>query len=72
MARKEWADLTEEQQAKQLERQKRYDEEHTTSLHLKLNTRTDQDIIKWLWRQKNKQGAIKELIRKEIGKGADS
>ena len=66
MARKEWIDLTEEQQAAHLQAVKRYDEEHTTNLHLKLNTKTDQDIIKWLWKQRSKQGAIKQLIRKAI------
>ena len=46
----------------------RYDAEHTTRISLKFNTRTDQDIIRWLWRQKSKQGAIKRLIREEIAK----
>ena len=66
MAKKSWYDLTDEQQAAQLQAVKKYDAEHTTNLHLKLNTRTDQDIIKWLWKQPNKQGAIKALIRRSI------
>lgn len=66
MARKEWIDLTEEQQAAHLQAVKRYDEAHTTSVHLKLNTKTDQDIIRWLWKKPNKQGAIKQLIREQI------
>lgn len=52
--------------AAQLQAVKKYDAAHTTSVHLKLNTRTDTDIIKWLWRQRSKQGAIKKLIRQEI------
>ena len=48
--------------------QARYDAEHTTRISLKLNTRTDEDIICWLWRQKSKQGSIKKLIREDIAK----
>ena len=48
--------------------QARYDAEHTTRISLKLNTRTDMDIIRWLWRQRSKQGAIKKLIREDIAK----
>lgn len=46
----------------------KYDKEHTTQVCLKLNLRTDEDIIKWLWKQSSKQGAIKELIRQEIAR----
>ena len=48
-------------------KQAKYDKEHTVGLYIKLNIRTDKDIIQWLWKQKSKQGAIKNLIRKEIG-----
>ena len=44
----------------------KYDKEYTKGLYIKLNIRTDQDIIKWLWMQSNKQGRIKELIREDI------
>lgn len=47
--------------------QKRYDEAHTTQIKLKLNDMTDADILKKLNEQKNKQGYIKGLIRKDIG-----
>lgn len=50
----------------QIRAQAKYDAEHTTRLSLKLNTRTDQDIIRWLWDQKSKQGSIKRLIRQDI------
>ena len=52
----------------QIRAQARYDAEHTTRICLKLNTRTDRDIICWLWEQKSKQGAIKRLIREDIAK----
>lgn len=50
----------------QLRAQALYDSTHTTSVSLKLNNRTDQDIIQWLRKQKSKQGAIKQAIRNEI------
>lgn len=49
-------------------KQAKYDKEHTTQVCLKLNLRTDEDILKWLWKQKSKQGAIKDLIRQEIAR----
>lgn len=52
----------------QIRAQARYDAEHTTRISLKLNTGTDQDIIRWLWEQRSKQGSIKRLIREEIAK----
>lgn len=44
---------------------KKYDKENTTGLYLKLNVKTDSDIINYLNRL-NKQGFIKELIRREM------
>ena len=41
-------------------------------MHMKLNTRTDLDIIKWLYNQKSKQGAVKKLIRQEIARQAEA
>lgn len=52
----------------QLMAQARYDSIHTTSVSLKLNKRTDQDILQWLRKQKSKQGAIKQAIRNEIAR----
>ena len=46
--------------------QSRYDSTHTRRFSLKLNIRTDQDVIQWLDQQKSIQGAIKQLIRKDI------
>ena len=48
--------------------QAKYDKEHTVRRSLKLNTRTDQDIIRWMWSQKSVQGSIKRLIREEIAR----
>lgn len=44
----------------------KYDLKNTTQFKIKLNYKTDADIIKWLDKQSNKQGAVKELIRKAI------
>lgn len=49
--------------------QAKYDKEHTKGFYIKLNLRTDIDIIRWLWKQPSKQGAIKQLIREEIERG---
>ncbi len=46
--------------------QAKYDKEHTKGLYMKLNLRTDFDIIRWTWNQKSVQGSIKRLIREDI------
>ena len=43
----------------------KYDKQNTKQIILKLNTNTDADILEHL-DGKNKQGYIKELIRKDI------
>lgn len=48
--------------------QERYKKKAIKQLKLDLNMNTDQDIIEWLEKQTNKQGTIKQLIRREIGK----
>ncbi len=53
------------------EAQNKYDTFNTTQVKLKLNDKTDADILKWI-RQKKRdcnstvQGSIKKLIRKQI------
>lgn len=47
------------------EQQRKYDKQMTRFIGLKLNRNTDADIIRWLEEQKNIQGYIKELIRKD-------
>ena len=44
----------------------RYDAVNTRQIKLKLNIRTDADIIAQLEKVNNKQGYIKTLIRKDL------
>ena len=44
----------------------KYDKANTVQIKLKLNLKTDSDIIEALERSGNKQGYIKELIRKDL------
>lgn len=55
------------------EAQERYDNWNTVQVKLKLNRKTDADILKWIEKQKYSkdssiQGAIKALIREDIAK----
>lgn len=50
----------------QIRAQAAYDRKNTVRLSLKLNVRTDEDIIQWIRNQKSMQGTIKRLIREEI------
>ncbi len=50
----------------QLRAQAKYDKDNTVQLKLKLNKKTDADIISYLSDCDNKQGVIKALIRLEI------
>lgn len=61
------------EEQRRVDQQNWYDDIHTTQVKLKLNKRTDADILDWLWKQKRSrdtsmQGEIKRLIRAEIGK----
>lgn len=44
----------------------KYDKAHTKQVHLKLNRRTDKDVIERLLGTGNVQGYIKGLIRADI------
>lgn len=44
----------------------KYDAAHCTGLYLKLNNETDKDILEKLSSVSNRQGYIKNLIRKDI------
>ena len=46
--------------------QEKYDKNNTTKITLKLNLKTDADILEYLESTGNKQGTIKALIRQEI------
>ena len=63
---KDWLDSIEARNKAQA----KYDKQHTQGLYIKLNLKTDLDIIQWLWAQSSKQGAIKNLIREDIARKA--
>lgn len=48
--------------------QAKYDKENTCQIHLKLNRRTDADVIQALDNAESKQGYIKGLIRADISR----
>ncbi len=48
--------------------QQKYDEANTIRIGLKLNHKTDADIIQWLKDKPSKQGAIKSACRTIINK----
>ena len=49
----------------------KYDREHTRQVHLKLNRRTDVDVLEKLDSVPNKQGYIKGLIRADLERSAE-
>jgi len=68
-ARRTW------EEQRRVDQQNWYDDMHTTQVKLKLNKKTDADILDWLWKQQcghttSMQGSIKRLIRQEIAKNA--
>lgn len=52
----------------QIKAQKKYDAENTRQVHLKLNRRTDSDVLERLDNVPSKQGYIKDLIRADLAK----
>lgn len=54
---------------KQITPQWKYDSAHTVQIKLKLNRKTDADILELLGRVPNKQGYIKDLIRADMKRG---
>ena len=46
--------------------QNRYNRKNVRQVILKLNRKTDDDILGWLDEQANKQGYIKDLIRADM------
>ena len=46
----------------------KYDRENTVQFKMKLNKKTDADILQRLDEVSSKQGYVKELIRKDIGR----
>lgn len=56
------------EEKKKYEAQARYDAKATMQFHLKLNRKTDADIIEKLLSVENRQGYIKGLIRSDMEK----
>ena len=59
------------EQQLRVDQQNWYDEKHTQQVKLKLNKKTDADILEWISSQRynrstSVQGEIKRLIRQEI------
>lgn len=52
----------------QIRANKKYEAENTRQVHLKLNLRTDKDVLEKLDSVPNKQGYIKALIRADLRK----
>ena len=50
----------------------KYDSKNTVQIKLKLNLKTDKDIVEALKRSGNKQGYIKRLIREDLQKNNKS
>ena len=50
----------------------KYDSKNTVQIKLKLNLKTDKDILEALNRSGNKQGYIKRLIREDLKKNNKS
>ena len=48
--------------------QRRYDAKNTRQVHIKLNVRTDKDVLARLDEVQSKQGYIKRLIREDLAK----
>lgn len=48
--------------------QLKYNKAHTKQVTLRLNKRTESDIIEWLGKSDNKQGYIKALIRADMAR----
>ena len=51
--------------------QAKYNKANTKQVTLRLNKRTEADIIEWLEGLDNKQGYIKSLIRADMTRGAE-
>lgn len=45
-----------------------YNQKNTIRLGINLNKNTDTDLVEWMEKIPNKQGYIKELIRKDMNK----
>ena len=55
----------------QIKAQVKYDAANTRQVHLKLNRRTDEDVLGKLDSVPSKQGYIKRLIREDLERAAE-
>ena len=65
------------EEQRRVDQQNWYDEMHTTQVKLKLNNKTDADILDWISDQRfsrttTVQGEIKRLIRAEIASHSET
>lgn len=63
----EWDEVSDSQK----KAAKKYQDAHIQQFSLKLNTRTDMDIIRFLWHVSNKNGLMKRLLREEMARQKD-
>ena len=61
--------MTEEYRKRQREYQAKYNAANTTRIYVKLNNKTDKDIIDFLDTVENRQGLVKELLRDHMYRG---
>ena len=52
----------------QIKASQKYNQNNTKIINLRLNNKTDADVIEWLEKQDNKAGYIKRLIREDMAK----
>ena len=48
-----------------------YEKENLRQIRLKINRKTEPDLLAWVEKQENVQGYIKELIRKDMEQGKE-
>lgn len=64
--------MTDKQRESRRRAKEKYDKLNTVQIKLKLNKKTDKDILEMLEQCGNKQGYIKNLIRKDLQKRKES
>lgn len=64
--------MTDKQRESRRRAKEKYDKLNTVQIKLKLNKNTDKDILEMLEQCGNKQGYIKNLIRKDLQKRKES
>ena len=51
-----------------MEYMNKYEKENIRQIRLKINRKTEPDLVEWIEQQDNIQGYIKDLIRKDMEK----